>query len=174
MAARITLKKSSVVAKVPTASDLEYGELALNYADGKLYYKNSSNEVKCFIDSDLIQIAISNGPAGGGTDSYILKGSIDLTASGDRNLGQTLPANADVIQTTLLVSTASDVVTTVAIGDSTNGIGSYMDSDENDPEVLGNYVAHKVVSNGGAGRTLTAKVTNPGTVGSAICFVEYR
>jgi len=48
MSNKIILKKSSVVAKVPLTSDLEYGELALNYADGKLYFKNSSNAVQSF------------------------------------------------------------------------------------------------------------------------------
>ncbi len=45
MANRIVLKKSSLAGKIPLASDLEYGELALNYADGKLYYKNANNTV---------------------------------------------------------------------------------------------------------------------------------
>ena len=48
MANKVLLKKSSTAAKVPTTSDLDYGELALNYADGKLYYKNSSNVVQSF------------------------------------------------------------------------------------------------------------------------------
>lgn len=41
MSSNIILKKSSVVSKVPLTTDLEFGELALNYADGKLYYKKS-------------------------------------------------------------------------------------------------------------------------------------
>lgn len=45
MANNILLKKSSVTAKIPTISDLDYGELALNYADGALYYKTSANAV---------------------------------------------------------------------------------------------------------------------------------
>jgi len=45
MANKILLKKSSVVGRVPNVSDLEYGELALNYADGKLYYKTSVNSI---------------------------------------------------------------------------------------------------------------------------------
>ena len=48
MSNQIILKKSSVGAKVPVAGDLTYGELALNYADGKLYYKDSSNAIKSF------------------------------------------------------------------------------------------------------------------------------
>lgn len=45
MSNKFLLKKSSVTGRVPTTSDLEYGELALNYADGKLYYKTSSNGI---------------------------------------------------------------------------------------------------------------------------------
>jgi len=45
MSNKFLLKKSSVAGRVPTTADLEYGELALNYADGKLYYKTSSNTV---------------------------------------------------------------------------------------------------------------------------------
>lgn len=47
----IKLKKSSVAGKAPLVGDLDYGELALNYADGKLYYKNSSNQIASFGDS---------------------------------------------------------------------------------------------------------------------------
>ena len=39
----IRLKKSGVVSNVPSSLDL--GELALNYADGKLYYKNASGVI---------------------------------------------------------------------------------------------------------------------------------
>ena len=47
----IKLKKSSVVGRVPGSSDLAYGELAINYADGRLFYKDASNAIKAFIDS---------------------------------------------------------------------------------------------------------------------------
>lgn len=52
MANKVLLKKSSVTSKVPLTTDLDYGELALNYADGKLYFKNSSNTITSF-QSDL-------------------------------------------------------------------------------------------------------------------------
>ena len=45
MANKITLKRSSVSGKAPETTDLDYGELALNYTDGKLYYKTSSNTI---------------------------------------------------------------------------------------------------------------------------------
>ena len=43
--AKVILKKSSVAGKIPLATDLDYGELAINYTDGKLFYKTSSNSV---------------------------------------------------------------------------------------------------------------------------------
>ena len=46
MANKIILKRSSVTAKVPLTTDLDYGELALNYADGKIYYKDSLNAIQ--------------------------------------------------------------------------------------------------------------------------------
>ena len=51
MANKVLLKKSSVAAKVPLTTDLDYGELAINYADEKLYFKNSSNQIKSFSTS---------------------------------------------------------------------------------------------------------------------------
>lgn len=43
MANTIKIKRSGTANTAPTS--LEHGELALNYADGKLYYKNSSNVI---------------------------------------------------------------------------------------------------------------------------------
>jgi len=42
----ISIKKSAVPGKVPLVTDLSYGELALNYADGILYYKSSANQIQ--------------------------------------------------------------------------------------------------------------------------------
>jgi hypothetical protein len=43
MANTIKIKNSGTASNVPTS--LEFGEIALNYADGKLYYKNSLNSI---------------------------------------------------------------------------------------------------------------------------------
>ena len=42
----IKIKNSGTASSVP--SSLEHGELAINYADGKIYYKNSSNSITEF------------------------------------------------------------------------------------------------------------------------------
>lgn len=45
---KIILKKSDVSGKIPTIEDLEYGEVAINYNDGILYYKSSTNSINWF------------------------------------------------------------------------------------------------------------------------------
>lgn len=50
MANKYLLKRSSVSGKSPTTDDLDYGELALNYNDGLLYFKDSSNQIKTIGD----------------------------------------------------------------------------------------------------------------------------
>jgi len=48
MANIVKLKRSGTANAVPAANVLEYGELAINYADGILFYKDSSNTVISF------------------------------------------------------------------------------------------------------------------------------
>jgi hypothetical protein len=45
MANQVILKKSSVAARVPVAGDLAFGELALNYQDGLLFYKKADSTI---------------------------------------------------------------------------------------------------------------------------------
>ena len=52
---KVLIKRSSVAGRVPTAGDLDYGELAINYQDGKVYYKDASNNIKAFIDSARVE-----------------------------------------------------------------------------------------------------------------------
>ena len=61
MSNKVLLKKSSVVGKVPATSDLDYGEVALNYADGLLYFKSANNIIQSF------STANNSGNSGSGT-----------------------------------------------------------------------------------------------------------
>jgi hypothetical protein len=51
MANKVLLKRSSIAGKAPVSSDLDYGELSINYADGVLYYKNSNNNIGSFLSN---------------------------------------------------------------------------------------------------------------------------
>lgn len=96
MANQFLLKKSSVAAKVPLSTDLDYGELALNYTDEKLYFKNASNQIKSFSTS-----------AGGGTGTVTSVGgtgtvaglslSGTVTTSGSLSLSGTLSTPVSTI-----------------------------------------------------------------------------
>ena len=84
MSTNIKLKKSSIAGRIPSTSDLDYGELAINYADGKLFYKNSYNQIKSFIDSAAVQSLIDNiNTGGGGTDSASVISLILSTVDSD-------------------------------------------------------------------------------------------
>ena len=56
---KVLLKRSSVIGKVPVAGDLQYGELAINFADGRIYYKDANDNIKNFVDSAIIQSIVS-------------------------------------------------------------------------------------------------------------------
>ena len=57
---KVLLKRSSIAGKVPLASDLQYGELAINFTDGKIYYKDASNNIAAFVDSARVQAIADN------------------------------------------------------------------------------------------------------------------
>ena len=45
MSTKVIIKKSAVAGKIPTASQLDYGELAINVIDKKLYTKDNIGNI---------------------------------------------------------------------------------------------------------------------------------
>jgi hypothetical protein len=72
MANTIKIKRSAVAAKVPTTSDLDLGELALNTYDGKLYTKK---------DNGTASIVELSGGSGGGSVTIASSAADVLSAS---------------------------------------------------------------------------------------------
>ena len=56
MANTVKIKRSSVASKVPTTSDLELGELALNTSDGKLFTKKDDGS------ASIVELSRSTAP----------------------------------------------------------------------------------------------------------------
>ena len=52
----VLLKRSSTANASPIAGNLQYGELALNYTDGNLFYKNSSNVVTVIASNKFVSV----------------------------------------------------------------------------------------------------------------------
>jgi hypothetical protein len=76
MTNKVLLKKSSVANRVPTGDDLDYGEVALNYADGKLYYKTSTNSINSFLANPTLADVTANGAST--SSSITLNGQADI------------------------------------------------------------------------------------------------
>lgn len=84
MANKVLLKKSSVIGKIPLTTDLDYGEIALNYADEKLYFKNTSDQIN-FISNYTLPSAttsILGGVKVDGTTITINNGVISSAGGG--------------------------------------------------------------------------------------------
>ena len=137
MSNTIILKKSSVASKIPLATDLVYGELAINYADGKLYFKDSSNAIKSFINSSSLATVATSGLfadiqskpttlAGYGiTDAQPLDGDLTSIAGlvGTTGILKKTAANNWVLDTsTYLTANQSISVTGDATGSGTTAI----------------------------------------------------
>ena len=107
MANKLLLKRSSVPGKVPTTSDLQYGEISINYADGLLHYRTSSNTIG----------VLNSGSSYGNTQvaAYLPTSSTITTL--DANLG-----TATTNITTLFSNAASQAVSINSIN---ANIGAY-------------------------------------------------
>ena len=79
MANTIKIKRSTVAANVPTSSDLEVGELAVNTADAKLYTKHSTGAVVSLGGGTVIDNLTSTSTTSGlsANQGRILKNQID-------------------------------------------------------------------------------------------------
>ena len=82
MTNKITLKKSSIGDKVPLPGDLEYGELALNYADGNLFYKNSSNAITTIASNKFVSVT-GNITGGNIITTGLISATGNITAVGN-------------------------------------------------------------------------------------------
>jgi hypothetical protein len=112
----IILKKSSVVDKVPLATDLQHGELALNFADGNLFYKNSANAIATIASNKFVSVT---GNVTGGNIIGTLNGSgANVTSISATNISSGTLAAARLSGTyTITVSgsaTTAGTVTTAA------------------------------------------------------------
>ena len=89
----VLLKRSSVANSVPLAGNLQPGELAINYNDGNLFYKNTSNVVTVIASNRFVSVSgnITGGNVitGGvvSTAGIVGTGNIDFVSSGNVSLG---------------------------------------------------------------------------------------
>lgn len=85
----IQLYRSGTASATPSAGDLTFGELAINYADGKLFYKNSGGTVSSFglsIAGATTQVIYNNAGAYAGSANLTFDGvKLTMTAGAITN-----------------------------------------------------------------------------------------
>jgi len=69
----VQLKRSSVANSIPGTGNLVPGELAINYTDGNLFYKNSSNVVTVIASNKFVSVS------GNVTGDYFIGNGSQLT-----------------------------------------------------------------------------------------------
>lgn len=85
-ASKILIKRTSVSSRTPSASSIDSGELALNLADGKIFFKGVSNNVITICNDDYYRNVITlvqansaswsqGGNGNGGNDTFVSQNS---------------------------------------------------------------------------------------------------
>ena len=69
----VQLKRSSVANSIPSTGNLVPGELAINYTDGNLFYKNNSNVVTVIASNKFVSVS------GNVTGDYFIGNGSQLT-----------------------------------------------------------------------------------------------
>lgn len=121
----IQLKKSGVTGNSPI--DLGLGELAINYADGKLYYKNDLDQIKYITNQDSFATIIANSiPIIATSTNDILSiqanGGIKIAADG---FTKTITIGVDESGLTSFVRKTGDTMTGDLHVDSANVYSNY-------------------------------------------------
>lgn len=121
MANTIKIKNSGTASAAP--SSLEFGELGLNYADGKIYYKNSSNAIVQFSSASAAANAntlTGTTLASGVTISSLTSVGIISTGTWSASFGAVSGANL----TNLTAGNLSGTIPSGVLGNSSHFIGT--------------------------------------------------
>ena len=157
---QVILKKSSVAAKVPLVTDLTFGEVALNYQDGKLYYKKADGTtIGYFSDAGGVtyvgttSISLSRASA-----AQTLTGvSIDGSAG---SLANALTIGTGLTGTSYNGSSAVTIAVTNPVPTQTGNSGKYLTTD-------GTTLSWATVTGGGSG-SVTSITAGTGLTGGVI------
>ena len=118
MSNKITIKRSAVPGKVPVPGDLEYGEFAINYADGNLFFKDSSNSISTLASTQFVSVTGNVTAVGNIAGNYFIGNGALLTGLQTGILSSTVDnfvGDGSTVAFTLSVTPASENLTSVNI-----------------------------------------------------------
>jgi hypothetical protein len=140
----VQLKKSGVTGNVPPS--LSYGELALNYADGKLFYRHANNSIA----------SISTGTATNSFATVNSNSSLILASSSTDTLSF---AAANTIRITTNTTTKLITIGSTALANQTGTFGG-------DLTVAGN-----VITTGSGGNITGANVVSANSFNASVSYI---
>lgn len=113
---KIILTKSGVAATEPAASDLDYGELAINYSDGKIFFKRIDNTITTIASSQDLSILnthknSTSNPHNVTADQLGVQNFVNLSPN-------TLPKSDDTISALSSKADVDDTYTKTEVDDS--------------------------------------------------------
>ena len=128
MAQIVKLKRTAISGKIPSISNLELGELAMNTYDGRIFFEKSSSE------ESIQEILTTNSHPYAVTGSIYLNGAV--TAShfkGDGSQLTNLPTDISIAEATTVTASYSDSddITVTNNFNSYNVLVSVYDNDRN-------------------------------------------
>jgi len=187
----IYLYNSGTTTNVPSSSNLGNGELAINYYDGKLFYKDNTGTVQVIATKTSASITLPVSPSNGGTgvsnnsaSTITISGNYGTTFTVTGTTSVTLPTSGTLVNTAVTTLSSLVSVGTITtgtwnasvIGPAYGGTG-VANNAASTITISGNYASTFVVSgaysytfpaatdtlvNLGSSQTLTNKtLTNP-------------
>jgi hypothetical protein len=110
----VLIKRSSTANSIPSAGNLQPGEIAINYADGNLFYKNSGNVVTLLTSNQFVSVA-GNITGGNILTAGIISATGNITGGNINTVG-VVSATGNVSAGNLYSNATANVRNLVVIG----------------------------------------------------------
>ena len=167
--AKVILKNSSVAEKVPLTTDLSFGEVALNYQDGKLYYKKADGATIgsfSIVNGTVTSVAaLTIGSSGTDVTSTVATGTTTPVIT--LNIPTASASNRGVLSGTDWTTFNNKLSTTNVVFIGTTSISL--------SRTTGSQTLTGVSIDGNAAAALTAgSVTNALTIGTGLSGASYN
>ena len=147
----VLIKRSATANTVPTAGQLANGEIAINYADGNLFFKDSGGSVQTLASKKFV--SVTGNITGGNVETGIVSATGNIVAGNLNAGGLSLSSNVvSALNSTANITTTANIAGGYFIGNGSlltgiaGGGGNY--SDANVATFLANFGSNTVSTTG--------------------------
>jgi hypothetical protein len=147
----VLIKRSATANTVPTAGQLANGEIAINYADGNLFFKDAGGSVQTLASKKFV--SVTGNITGGNVETGIVSATGNVIAGNLNAGGLSLSSNVvSALNSTANITTTANIAANYYIGNGSlltgiaGGGGNY--SDANVATFLSNFGSNTVSTTG--------------------------